>query len=399
MKYLRDFITRSPSLAELDFSFSDSLLNGHTIDTSVPSSQRALVTEFCGVIRAMVTNHATPVVVIKDGFIYRARPGDLADWGFRHFSYGRHAFRHVAWIDKTWSVLKGEDNHPYLFLPVRVGMGYTSWYTTDLRSVNVRVRPTGPEAVTIITLEKKTQMSLELGPSPSIRDGTIPGSQLRSVIPLISLPALRNLHINEDVDPTVLHQFLLSHPTIHSIRYGVKAREGYPPAERSTDSPCLITSSPLLLPSLTSLVCVAAHIIPPLDTFGLSPRLSWLGVEFNRQTAQLPSLKRSLRRLCLHTISTCLYISVDEAGDPLIIEDEERKIVGCLYGTVGVRISSRDMTGVKTPIPWLGMLPALRRLELLISSWRWGAHDSATASALAEVRAELPWVPDVEILP
>ncbi|KAJ7486947.1 hypothetical protein FB451DRAFT_1168319 [Mycena latifolia] len=30
------------------------------------------------------------------------------------------------------------------------------------------------------------------------------------------------------------------------------------------------------------------------------------------------------------------------------------------------------------------MLPALCRLELLISSWRWGAHDSAAASALEE---------------
>ncbi|KAJ7084662.1 hypothetical protein C8R44DRAFT_821848 [Mycena epipterygia] len=281
---------------------------------------------------------------------------------------------------------------PNLLLPVwssRSGQEFKD--IRDFDSVHVRVVATrskeaGP--LTLIRFGRDAKSSLSLGEHPIFREGTIRGSELTRIIPLITIPALRVLRIHQDVDTTALHQFLCRHPTIDSIHYGVE----------ETDGQQLLTRAPLVLPSLSVLFCSdAVQMIPLLNTLGLSPQLSDIQIIFNRHTpAQVDSFKRGLRRLSLHTAPTFLHIFVwVRQLDPLPVDDEERLIIGCLYSVHSVHLKAKGTPEVQEPVRWLRMLPALAHLELDISSLHESVADvsaTARASTLDMVRAELPSV-------
>ncbi|KAJ7434863.1 hypothetical protein FB451DRAFT_1310696 [Mycena latifolia] len=394
MKFLREFIRRLHSITELHLSFTDDLLTAHTIDTIFPYSPHALVKEFCGVIRAMVAKSGAPVVVITGGYLYRVRPQDLQDWGFRYFLPWTHCFGHIPWVDNAWSVLRAE---PHMSIPVWSGLKQTFHYPRVLRSVNVRCIPTAAGPLTLIIFEKNDELAFNLGPSIFFKDA-IPSSQLTKIIPFITLPSLRNLYINEDVEPTALHEFLLRHPTIFSISY-----KKFSKTKRNLPRLRLLTSSPLVLPSLADLRCDDVdQLIPLLDTFGLSPHLYCIGFTFARNTVpQIAALKSSMRRLSLHTTAVQLHIFIlrDRTEDQLPIDDEERQIVGCLYSVRWMHISLHHLSEVPSLIPWLGMLPALARLKFSVWSEAPTPDEGAIASMLEVVRAALPWVPNLEITP
>ncbi|KAJ7455757.1 hypothetical protein FB451DRAFT_638354 [Mycena latifolia] len=387
MKLLRDFIRRSHSIKELHLSFADDLLHAYTIDTIFPYSPHTLATEFCDVIRAMVAKTVAPVVVIIAGHIYRVRPSDLERWGFRYFFPWTLCLAHIAWVDRAWYALHPEHAEPHILLPVWSEKGIRC--PEALGSVSVRCVPTAAGPLTLITFEKDAALSLTLG--PSLYDDAIPSAELSIILPFITLTSLRNLYIEEDVDRAALHEFLLRHPTIASIWHEAKE------TDRNLSQGGLLTSSPLVLPSLADIACVDIdQLIPLLNSFGLSPRLAWIGIRLSRDTApQVAALKRGLRRLSLHTTPTELHISPsrDESGGQLPIDIEERQILGCLYCVRWVHMCVYNVSGVQSLIPWLAMLPALARLKFSIWSHRGPPPDGdATASALEAVRVGLPWV-------
>ncbi|KAJ7455733.1 hypothetical protein FB451DRAFT_1184032 [Mycena latifolia] len=405
MKLLRDFIRRSPGLRELRLSFSGDMLKAHIIDTIFPYSQRALLTEFCNVIRAMVAKTSEPIVVIHSGYIFRARTRDLADWGFRYFIHWKHRFGRVARIDEACAVLRPKRTDPVFYLPVWSGGARQQLeYTRHLHSIEVRAIPaasdgTGPFA--LIVLQPTTTGDLEFGPSFLSREAAIPTSQLMGIIPLVSLPSLRWLTINQDVDPTILLEFLCRHPTIQNLCYDVPAY----PSDGSGDEQQqgllqlkLLTGVPLALPALQDLSCEYTNQTSVLlDSFGRSPQLSSIDIGFKRHSApQVACLKRALRRLSLHPVAISLHINVMyKPKEHWPIDDEESRIVGCLYGVWRVRIRAREMAEVQPLVPWLGMLPALVRLD--ISVYPWAEEGSVTASALEEMRTALPWIPHIEV--
>ncbi|KAJ7455764.1 hypothetical protein FB451DRAFT_638393 [Mycena latifolia] len=403
MKVLRELIGRFPGLRELRISFSGDMLKAHIIDTIFPYSQRALLTEFCNVIRTTVAKTAAPVVVIESGYIYRARPRDLADWGLRYFLYWEHFFGRVGWIDKAWAVLTPKRRDPIFFLPSWSGGARQKLtYTRYLHSIEVRAIPAasdGTEPFTLVVFQPTTANDLIVTPSITGKTG-ISGPPLTRIIPLVTLPSLRRLSINEVVDPAILLQFLRRHPTILVLRYNVTETE---PESTSSGSPNplrrrLLTTVPIALPALQDLDCWdAAHASSLLDSFGLSPQLSSIQIWFQRYSApHVASLKLALRRLSLHPTAITLRMSISYCTEEhLLIDEEERYIVGCLYGVWCVRISAGEMTEVVPFIPWLGMLPALNRLE--VSVYSRVVESPETASGLAKMRIALPWVPHIEL--
>ncbi|KAJ7689200.1 hypothetical protein B0H17DRAFT_643888 [Mycena rosella] len=407
MKYLGDFIRRLDGIQELHLYFAGNLLNSHTIDTIFPYSQHDLLTEFFDVIRAVVKKLGPPVVVLIGGNIYRARPRDLADWGLRYSLYWEHRFGKVGWVDKARFLLTNKGD-PHLFLPVcRPNMRQEIEYTRPLHSVNVRAIPpalAANKSFTFMTLETDTTTTLAFGPTRYFSKAAIPGPELATIIPHITLPSLRTLNINQDVDPTVLHDFLCRHFTIVSIDYRVEETQGVPAAHADTEqnNPLLqriLTGAPLALPSLSSLSCSEpAQMITLLDTFGWSPYLSSIDLDFSRESAaQVASLKRALRRLSLHLALVSFHLCTKyKSQEQWLIDDEERHIVGCSYSIRCVHIRAGEMSEVHPLIPWLAMLPALARLEVSVFSWL--VEDSATVSELEKLRAALPWVPEITVV-
>ncbi|KAJ7448378.1 hypothetical protein FB451DRAFT_1289155 [Mycena latifolia] len=410
MKFLRHFVVRSHEIKELQLSFAGNLINTHKIDTSFPYSQQALLTEFCNVLRAMAAKTRGPVVVVIASHIYRLRSRDLANWGLRYFKYWSHPFGYVAWIDRIRYALKPEVTEPNLLMLVSpTHRGRRKFRCTEkLQSVNVRAIPAASdrtESFTFMTFTTDTETFLEFGtPWWSSSPGVVPGSQLTSIIPHITMTSLRNLRINEDVDPKALGEFLARHHSIRHIDYGATESPGarWPNVKRSDGSvSCrLLTSFPLALPCLTSLSCRdPAQIIPLLDSFDLSPQLSSIKIGLERQSPDsVSALKRAFRRLSLRTAPLSFTISAWRASEhpweP--ISEEERQITGCVYCIHDVYIYARDTADAQLFIPWLGMLPALSRLVLSIYAL-WRDDGAARPALLQEFRAALPWVPEIEI--
>ncbi|KAJ7098516.1 hypothetical protein B0H15DRAFT_821016 [Mycena belliarum] len=234
MKALQSFIRRSPGLTGLRLSFVGNLMKAHTYDTYFPYSQRALMTELCDIIRRMVRISAAPVFVVGSGHLYHATPRDLAAWGFRHFVC-RHAIGRVAWFDRARAVLKPKDMCPNLYLPVHLNDDRQKLVTRSLHSIELRAIPSttyeaGP--LTLIEFDTDSAKELELGGYSRDRYPDIYGPALAAILPLLTLPALRNLTISKEVDPTLLSQFLERHPSIRTIELHYSATSGDAPAEQ-----------------------------------------------------------------------------------------------------------------------------------------------------------------------
>ncbi|KAJ7111460.1 hypothetical protein C8R44DRAFT_258596 [Mycena epipterygia] len=202
----------------------------------------------------------------------------------------------------------------------------------------------------------------------------------------ITLPGLSSLYnINERIDPTALTQFLLRHQTIHSISY--EARDEFE----------LLAGAQLALPCLARLSCeYTVQLWPLLDAFERSPELCTISIPVDRETpAGVASLKLSLRRLSVSTLSLPTRLEMDLGKS---VDDEERLIVGCLYGVDSVLVRCETIDAAQMFIPWLALLPALGRLELKIQAERRKAGHARTPTSkafLRKTRAAMPWVPEI----
>ncbi|KAJ7455780.1 hypothetical protein FB451DRAFT_1184075 [Mycena latifolia] len=278
---------------------SNNLLNAHTIDTIVPYSQRALLTEFCNVVRAMVEMSAE-TILLSSPAIYNLRAPVMSRTG-------------ACDTSTTGNTVSGALNGS----------------TSHLHSVEVRTIPaaadgTGP--FTLIFFETNTTKDLEFGRFSWSSEAAVPSAQLTKIIPYLTLPVLRTLRLKED---NIIQE---------RDAHGLEDPPPVGPLQRK-----LLTTAPIALPALAHLRFVD-------------------------------------------------YIDILQSP----IDDEERRIVGCLYGVRRVCILAREMAEVQPLVTWLAMLPALNRLEVTVYSWR--AEASATTSALEEMRATLPWVPEIEVI-
>ncbi|KAJ7115352.1 hypothetical protein C8R44DRAFT_223319 [Mycena epipterygia] len=418
MKLLREFLVRSQELKDLHLVFHGNMIDAHSNDAIFPYSQDALLTQFRDILRAMATKSTGPVVVIASPTIHMIHARDLAEWGLRYFLHVNESIAPVAWIDKAWSTLKPEKSDPHLSILVcRRGLKRKFICTESVYSVRVVAITAAPDPFTLICFNPDTQPLLELGPS-WLHTDSVAAARLTAILPSITLPSLGTLQINAEVDPAVLRGFLLRHPSIHSINdYRVEL----------SPSPSLL-SSPLSHPIVTRLSCKrTAHLPALLASLSASPNLGTIALDIKRHSpADVAQLTRALRCLSLRTGSPIrleAHAMLFVGWKPwLPIEAEERSVLGCLWcvecvdlraTTVSPQclfrllLSARaafltliflfffQVSDARRLIPWLAMLPALRRVEVSIS--RVGGYRPEMGALVEEVWGAMPWVSLVEV--
>ncbi|KAJ7775986.1 hypothetical protein DFH07DRAFT_798957 [Mycena maculata] len=379
--FLRDFILRCGGIQELSVFFHGNVATAYETDTIFPYPQQSLLTVLGETLCAMTAKSMAPIVIICDSAIHM-----IGRWATQHSPQ-------VAWMKKTrFSVTFRKEVSPLCdfvwgrgWRRIRVASGRI----TAIRVISVTSQTTEP--FTLIIVNKDIARELDFGASVVAQDAASP-SDLKIIIPHITLPSLQFLWINDNIDPTILTDFLLRHSTIYTIRYK--------PAS-APRAPTLLTH-PLALPFLTRLYCPhPSNLGLLLDAFERSPRLEAISITFARHSpSRVVALKRGLRRLSLLPTSICLELRVGPAGEGFWypIDDAERQIVGCLYPVSSVVIDAYFLRDIAPHFHWLAMLPALTRLGISVLGEHRaddGTFSPAVTSLLQDARAALPWVPEI----
>ncbi|KAJ7491852.1 hypothetical protein B0H11DRAFT_2008089 [Mycena galericulata] len=377
LKYLREFLSRQHGLKELSVFFYENVAAAYETDTMFPYSQQTLLTELGNVFRAMTAKSMGPVVIM-DSTIHT-----IGRWGLAGgLVQSQFTVRAVKSAPRLCRLVWGPQRNDIL-------ASISSIHCTSITS-----RTSQP--FTLITLDQEFQWSMSLGARWKAKaKNAVSPSQLERIIPHITFPILRSLQINEMVDPTILSPFLIRHPMIERIWFNPDHLE----------LPCRKPlHQPLELPKLTDLSCRnPAFLCIALDAFGWSPRLQNVSIALRRHSpAHVAALKLGLRRLSLTPTSITLKVDVwhiDE-GPWEPIGDDEGRIVGCLYHVSSVFIDAWSILDVRRLIPWLAMLPCLRRVELSIfneDTLANGTVGSYGPSVTSQIRAALPWVAHVSM--
>jgi hypothetical protein len=160
----------------------------------------------------------------------------------------------------------------------------------------------------------------------------------------------------------------------------------------------------LELPNLTRLHADdGIGLIALLDAFD-SPSVSILGIRITRpDTLHVAGLKSALRRISLRTQPTKLELKLSlMCADHIPLDDEERTIVSALYCVDCVRLVTDRVGEARSILPWLKMLPALRRLELSHLVLRNNSpssdrNDPELVAFMEDARTALPWVSEVHL--
>ncbi|KAJ7135674.1 hypothetical protein C8R44DRAFT_729242 [Mycena epipterygia] len=186
------------------------------------------------------------------------------------------------------------------------------------------------------------------------------------------------LGIRDYVDPASLRQFLLRHPLIAWIT-----------AERpSPVSPQHLRGGPLAMVLLEIIECSdISELVPLLDAFEHSPQIHCtIDIPLNRQSpSRVGSPKLALRRLSI-------FVGRKRWEE---IDDEERRIIGCVYDVERVDIRAFHVPNVRLLLSWIAMLPSLVGLEFTLYSKMKadGSQDPTVKALLEEARLTMPGVP------
>jgi hypothetical protein len=161
-----------------------------------------------------------------------------------------------------------------------------------------------------------------------------------------------------------------------------------------------LTSSPVSLQYLTSLSCWdPSQLTSILDVARSSP-IATIALWFLRKSAQqVTALKAALRQVSLRAGVIQLTLHTHRAwGAPLPIDDEEARILSCLFNVGHLTLDVNHILDLQWLIPWLAMLPALAQLEVWILMCQETPEDVAAKLAVSvDLRTALPWVPEVEL--
>ncbi|KAJ7148637.1 hypothetical protein C8R43DRAFT_512550 [Mycena crocata] len=391
LKRLRVFLALSHSIEDVRLIFPD---EDYTIDPATQEAgeaREALLKQISHVSREMARKTAGPVYIIPSPRVYM-----IGHWGSH------------PWFDFTPDEEENDN------IPRVIGGSRLVWGHFWSRKFAPCSSPANPGSMRLqrisgtagpfsfITFDQENynthyqgMLWFELGRSHT-RESPYPSwdansPDLTAILPHLTLPALSYLQINERIDPTTLTQFLLRHPTITSITY--EARDEF-------------ASAPMALPALTHLSCeYIAQLIPLLDAFECSSLLYCITIRVERETpGGVAWLKYAIRRLSMSSISLPINLHIHLVESDITfdgeefqpIDEDERHIVGCLYGVNSVVLRSDSIAAAQTFIPWLTMLPALRRLDLELKDESRTAWSPAAIALLEETRAAMPWVLDID---
>lgn len=259
-------------------------------------------------------------------------------------------------------------------------------------SINMRSIPPAlgvHGAFNFLTFEEDQITFLDIG---GTRSGAMAASsaELNTILPQITLPALRYVRITIELDPEAFTQFLMNHPALTIFQY--MATTG--------SANAMLTTRPIALPRLMRISCRSAEQLGPLlDALHPSPDLSKIVLPFNGLSR---AFKLALRRLSLHTAPIQLVLDSGETEDPEEwepLDELDRLIASCLYCVELLDISSDSEEDMRALLPWLACLPALQSLGLLRSKDDTDkGQGSSLTSVVEDFRVTLHWVPDIALV-
>ncbi|KAJ7738983.1 hypothetical protein B0H16DRAFT_1694658 [Mycena metata] len=369
LRCLLRVLKKSPNLTDVTLDWGHNLFQVHIFDNQRPYSSRSLLTTFLDVLSVLAHKTPGPVIVVAGSVICKVQPEDilrweLGNWGDTYRRFGRYRSKIRATIGS------GSKTYSFFVIPLKDN-GRTSFLLSPIHTVHVYSIRTQSETFSQFTLMAFPTTTLRLAATEAI-----PAAALSTILPHITAPFLSLLDILADtIDPGALSEFVGRHQGIMNIRFIRDADDVQSFANAKT-----LCRPPMILPRLTSLDASDGFgLIALLDAFD-SPSVSTLSINCPpRHTAgHIVGLKSALRRISLRGRPTTLTLSLHVPSwwpppDTIPIGEEERTIVGTAYCIERVRVQNCTFDEARVLLPWLAMLPALRRVELasvtLGSSW------------------------------
>ncbi|KAJ7652410.1 hypothetical protein DFH06DRAFT_1206066 [Mycena polygramma] len=385
LAYLQSFVSRSHHIENLTLSFHEVLFNEyHHLSRS--SVQDGL----CRLIQTMAQKTAGPAVLIAYGDIFVVERRVLAKWVPRRNCSS--VLRRLPLVDKAQAVLAPESQDPQLSLlvghsgkePVFACLAH---YSVEMRSMHPPRGKLLPS--TFISFDSPTK--LRLGHSTNARAG-VSVEQLNAILPYIRLSALHTIEISVALDRAAFTQFLAHHPRIWDIEIIAGARMNPFRVDQ------MLTVGPVPLPNLQYVICTSyADLVPLLNSFHPSPKLSAVVFWHTSTPSDSLAFRRALRRMSMHVAPLYLDLRTvppcTEEGWP---DTEDQQITGVLYCVDRLSLTFTRPEYVRATLSWVACLPRLLSLELRCHRRHYGLEDWATL-LLEEVRAALPWVPEIVV--
>ncbi|KAJ6467528.1 hypothetical protein C8R47DRAFT_1152577 [Mycena vitilis] len=378
---LRRLLANSHSIEELRLSFPPQDM---TQDPNSPGAQywrEMLVAEMSLISREMAGKTTGPVFVLPTPHVYM-----VGNWG-----------RSPGWFGFMMDAEEEEEEEE-----IRViGAANLEWGPLWSRrsvpcvdaanpgSVLLRRIPAAsgvPRPFTLISFGMDSMWWFELGRQNSV---DVPPwdaapSDVATVLPFLTLPALVHLTIYEPIDPAALGEFFRRHPLISAIY------------DRSNGASMFI-DAPVTLRTLTDIFCAdIRRLAPLLDAFDRSPQITRIFIPFQCDTPNAAAaLTDALRRLCTSSLSLpiCLVLDVVESE---VFEALPLDVVGRLHGVDWLIVRCDTLVAARALVSLVAMFPALQRVEFEIEDApSLPSRPRAAVRFLRETRAALARVPNV----
>ncbi|KAJ6476467.1 hypothetical protein C8R47DRAFT_1323597 [Mycena vitilis] len=277
--------------------------------------------------------------------------------------------------------------------PNAAARGTYQW--PDVKSVAVRRIRSSSDAhppYTLVLTNEELVQQLHLGRQEhqsKRRHLYLSGGQTNRILPHLTLRHLRSLVLHtEEIDPEILGQFLMRHETLEKLRYS---------GLDSGSQPSILATPQVNLPGLKYLGSDSTIALSALlDAIRPSERQT-ISLEFPADGASKTELKNHralLRQIAARRAEdTTLEISATfpDTHQP---NQEEEAIARSLLCVSSVKVISRwDIACMDGLVPWLAVLPALKRVEFTMPYLNVG---EAWDKLLDQASTALPNLPIVE---
>ncbi|KAF7348996.1 hypothetical protein MVEN_01420700 [Mycena venus] len=382
---IKTILNHSPALCRLSLAFRYDLLKSFH-DTHRPS-EKSLLVALCGLMHAMSSKIAGPVVIMSEGSLFRCTPEDILRWqlhdaGEKPFiSKAASKFLRRPIGISSYAIIRDEHEQPIKVKPI-----------TSIGSISICSIPSlsgSFQSCTFIVFNSESAHSLYLGRTgTALAAHSISSPELTALLPHITLPALRDVHLNTTtIEPAVLADFLLRHPSIVSFAYD-------PPEAEPRPS---ILSPPIAHPALACIrVMHSSDVVAVLDSVGRSPALQDIAFRYDHN---LPSA--ALRRIALQPRDTALQLTLGPPARRGALDKAEIALAESLRCIVRITVDCASVSDARALLPWLNKLPELQRVEFRSARgiFRWGAErrdpHADTVRFLEDAMAGLPRVAEV----
>ncbi|KAJ7236587.1 hypothetical protein B0H12DRAFT_1327254 [Mycena haematopus] len=383
LKLTKRIVEKSLSLREVSLAFPRDLLGGPP-DVHGERQLGAL----CDLIHSMCLKIADgPVILMSGGLFFRCTARDIPHWQLYEVpnEVSKGFWRRPAGIP-AYAIVRDRSEQPLKINPI-----------PSLSSISIRCF--WFQSCALIVVNPECAHSLYLGTvGPLLAEHSIPGPELSQILPLLTLPALRNVHLHTTtVDPTVLADFLLRHPSVTSLAYEPPETDLRPP---------VFLSPPIAHPALARIhVSDPIHILAVLDSAGASPALADISLPYIRGDlrvhASAAALAAALRRIALHPRQTTLTLALGSLSRRAL-DPAECAAAESLQCVVRVVVECASIGDARAVLPWLTRLPVVGRVEFRVGRgvFRWGsARDPQTGTMrfLDDALEVLPRVAEVVV--